>query len=245
MARILNFKSVISEAIQKGDVLSFQKAITDKMQQGLDEKLSNGLVEAIGPDPEMQMVIAVQEAARSYGAHNFSYTSGTLEAVVPDLNAVDHLASFLDEEEHVESYEIHAISVAEADGEDESGWVDLANINESDYSYLFTIYFNTDNVVGECFYIDPDEAESIQEATKSVVFRSTASGGIAKKIKMVCPPGKEWDAQNKTCVIMSSKEKRKRELGSIKGSKKRAMKQVKMDKKREKTMKKRISTLGV
>lgn len=259
MARLLTFRSMVAESLEKNDSLGFQDIMRNKLEEIFKEKKQKLLISVVEEiDPEMAMVTNVQTKAKAFGGCDVSYDEGVLIVDVPCGQPSNDFGKWLDSLDTVDSYEIEVMN---------SDYVnpDLENADVSDNNLCqFTIYFVTDNVQFEDVVVsetplteikkcdegdmeddddeddmeddddDDDDEEEMNEAEKVVTFLQ----GL-KKIKMRCPPGQKWSPGKKKCVKMDAAENRRRHINAIKSAKKRAPKLDIIAKRRARSLKKR------
>lgn len=138
MARLMTFKSLVQESIANSDAKEFQALVTKKLNESM-VKHKKTMLQTIKEelDANFSKAVEIGNASKSYGARKFVYEAGVLTITVPNHQAVEHFADYLEECDEVDSYEVHALVESNPEGSP----VDLEVAKfEPDTNFEFTIY---------------------------------------------------------------------------------------------------------
>lgn len=209
------FIDKIAESLQQNNPLEFNKILTTRLQELLDNKLAQ-LKEGL-TDPEIEAVTKIQVAAKGFGGGDVLYDDGVLIVTLRSKQAALEFSDWLEDSEYVESYGMEVIHNEPLEGFSERGEIDIDAITDDrNFEFEFTIFLDPEIVQYDPYEYDEEESEEpdteeqdlgesveqINEVTRKI--RVNAMG--KKRIKMQCQRGFKWNPSTHSCEKISGTE---------------------------------------
>lgn len=201
------FKSAITNALIDTNILDFQRAVKQRLQDTFANSLKElqRLPEEIEVDYETKSRIDIEAASRSFGGNSPIYDQGVLIVDFDSKDGAKQFSAWLDDYKTIESYELTILTdVGIDDDDEEDAVIDIdfdAIKDDSAYTFEFIVYLNPEIVS----YNDDDD-EDLDEQLSEVKRVIKISSRGEKKIKMKCNPGFKWDGASNSCLKISGQD---------------------------------------
>ena len=221
-----------TDLLKDNDTTEFQKLVEQKINT-IFHKLMESIEIESETTEEINTINDININAEGLGATEITYKEGIMGVYLTNKEGAIAFATYLDDNENVESYEFNILH-----DEEESVKVDEIDIEDitEDLGYEFEFIIELDPEIvnySEDFTSDADYDE-LTESKKIVklnelTFRKAVNnlGRITKKA--VCGPGQKF--KNGHCVAMKSAEKQARKKAGIHAAKQRRGMMAKIAKK--------------
>ncbi|MDD5150600.1 MAG: hypothetical protein PHC28_08970 [Flavobacterium sp.] len=210
------------DALKNNDTTEFQKLVEQKISTVFHKLMESIEIETETAE-EINTINDININAEGLGATDITYKEGIMTVYLTNKEGAIEFASYLDDNDNVESYEFNILH--DEDEPVEVGEIDIEDITDDlGYEFEFIIELDPEIVNYSDDYTSDSDYDELSESKKitklnELTFRKAVNnlGKITKKA--VCGPGQKF--KDGHCVAMKSAEKQARKKAGIHAAKER------------------------